>query len=420
MIFVNNDDALVANKYFLGSKVQKKLKLAHESLRGFDKSCGIGWVELPTETTKNEISSIKQVAKEIQEMCDMFIVIGIGGSYAGAAAGISMLQKANHKVEIVFLGTSFNAKEIANCLERAKNKEVCVNVISKSGNTTETAATFHLVEEFMKKKYKKGEYKKRIFVTTDHEKGSLREVATNEGYFSFVIPRTIGGRYSVLTPVGLLPFAVAGLNIEKIMQGAKAAQGYCSEFDVNINPAYRYALTRYYLYTKKKKFVEVAASFDGRLKAFFEWYKQLFAESEGKDKKGLYISSLNYSTDLHSFGQFIQDGTPVLFETILDIKKQSADIVLEKIKENSPISHLNGKSLAEIERATMSGVIEAHKTAGVPIINISVEELNEEILGELLYFFMTSSAVSAYLMGVNPFNQPGVESYKQRTFDMLK
>ena len=420
MITVNTSGTKLTEKYILSGKIQKKVKMAHESLHGFDKSCGTGWVDLPTEISKTEINTIKDFAKSIQEMCDLFIVIGIGGSYAGANAGLEIFKKANPKTDVAFLGTSFNAKEIQKVLDIAKTKDVCVNVISKSGETTETAVTFQIIEELMKKKYKKGEYRKRIFVTTDYEKGSLRETATKEGYASFVIPRTIGGRYSVFTPVGLLPLAVGGINIEKVLQGAKVAQSYCSENDATKNPAYQYALARYYNHTKGKKSVEVVASFDGRLKAFFEWFKQLFAESEGKDKKGLFVSSLNYSTDLHSFGQFVQEGSPILFETIIDIKKQNADILLDKVKETSPVYYLNGKSLSEIERATLNGVIEAHKLAGVPVITIEVEELNEETFGELLYFFMVACGMSAYMLGVNPFNQPGVEAYKQKTREILK
>lgn len=420
MITVNTGGTKLTEKYILSGKIQKKLRTAHDLLHGFDKSGGTGWVELPSEITKTELTTIKDYAKSIQDMCELFIVIGIGGSYAGANAGLEMLKKGNVKTEVIFLGTSFNAKEIQKALEQAKTKDVCVNVISKSGETTETAVTFHILEDFMKKKYKKGEYRKRIFVTTDYEKGSLREVATKEGYTSFVIPRTIGGRYSVFTPVGLLPLAVGGINIEKVIQGAKQAQGYCSELDVMQNPAYKYALTRYFIHTKCKKHLEVVASFDGRTKAFFEWFKQLFAESEGKDGKGLYVASLNYSTDLHSFGQFVQEGSPILFETIIDIKKQNADISLGKIKDSSPIAYLNGKSLVEIERATLNGVMEAHRQAGVPVVVIEMEEITEESFGEMLYFFMAACGMSAYLLGVNPFNQPGVEAYKQKTREILK
>ena len=415
MIVVNIDDAKVLEKNLTNSKVQKKLKQAHEQLHGFDKSNGTGWVDLPSEITKTEIGTIKQFAKNIQEMCQVFVVIGIGGSCVGAKAAIEMLKKSNVKTEVVFVGTSLNAKEIQNVIEQVKNKDVCVNVISKSGETLETNVAFHFIEELMKKKYKKGEYKKRIFVTTDYEKGSLREISTKEGYQSFIIPRTIGGRYSFFTPAGLLPMAVAGLNIEKILIGAKTAQEYCSGMDVMSNPAYLYALTRHFLYTKKRKTVEIVASFDGRMKLFFEWFKQLFAESEGKDKKGLFVSSLNYSTDLHSFGQYIQQGPPILFETILDIKKQNTDLILDKINENSPISYLNGKSLSEVERAMLNGIKNAHTLAGVPIILVEVDDLTEESLGEVVYFFMTACAISAYMIGVNPFNQPAVEEYKQKT-----
>lgn len=419
MITINAVGYEKLEKFVKNGKIQKKLNFAHESLRSLDKSNGTGWVDLPSETNKQEILSIKTIAKEIQDKCDLFLVVGIGGSYAGANACIDVLKKSINKTEVKFVGTSFCAKELQSELEDAKHREVCVNVISKSGNTTETLLAFHLIEEFMKKKYKKGEYKSRIFVTTDYEVGYLRDLAIKENYKMFIIPRTIGGRYSVFTSVGLLPMAVAGLNIEKLINGAKVAELKYSELSIEENLAYKYAMIRYFLHTKHKKFVEVIASFDSSLNSYFEWQKQLFAESEGKDGKGLFVASLNYPKDLHSFGQYIQDGSPILFETIISIKNKQEEKPISGLKENHPLFALNGKSFASIEKATEDGVISAHKKAGVPIIKIEVEELTEESIGEFLYFMMIACAISSYMLGVNPFDQPGVEQYKKETRENL-
>ena len=297
-------------------------------------------------------------------------------------------------------------------MDYAKTKEVFVNVISKSGDTTESLIAFYLIEEFMKKKYKKGEYKKRIIVTTDHEKGSLREISNKENYYSIVFPRTIGGRFSLHSIVGLLPMAVAGVNIEKVIHGAKEAEKEFNEID---NIAFQFATTRYLLNTKKKKSLEIIASFDEKVTYLYDWTKQLFAESEGKNKKGTFISSLNYPTDLHSHGQFVADGTKILYETIISIEKQNADITLEKIKENSPLHKFNGLSVNDMSRATEEGVKSSHFEKGVPIIEFKMEELNEETFGYLTYLLMTSASVSAYLLGQNPFDQPAVEDYKEKT-----
>lgn len=404
-------------KLYTNKKLQKKLRLAHENLHSMDKSSGTGWVELPSLTSKADIQSIKDKAKEIQESANLFVVVGVGGAINGIKAGVNLLKKHNHKTEIVFIGEDLNAKKLQETLEYAKNKDVFVNVISKSGETTETLIAFHLIEEFMKKKYKKGEYKKRIIVTTDFEKGAIREIANKEGYYSIVFPRTIGGRYALQSIVGLLPMAVAGINIERIILGAKDAENELSKPE---NVAYQYALTRHLLNTKKKKTNEVIASFDEKITSLYDWMKQLFAESEGKNKKGLFISSLIYPTDLHSFGQFVADGTPNLFETIITTDKQNADITLEKIKETSPLYKFNGLSLSTISQATEEAVKKSHFEKGVPIIDLAIEELNEEVFGFLTYFLMVTAAVSAYLLNVSPFDQPAVEDYKEKTKQTLE
>lgn len=418
---INVDISLsgVQERELRNKKYDKLLRIAHDNLHALDRSKGTGWVELPILTSEAELEQIKEIGERIKTQAELLIVIGIGGSYAGIKAGLEMLNKKDSCPRVKFMGTTFSATELTECLEEAKNKEVAVCVISKSGTTTETLVAFNLIENLIKKKYRKGaEYKNRIYVITDYEKGYLRELATKENYTALIIPRTVGGRYSVLTPVGLLPFYVAGLDIQKILEGAQNAYKEC--FNLNLdNPAYRYALVRYILHTKKKKAIEVMASFDDRLSAFYEWYKQLFAESEGKDGKGLFVSSLTYSTDLHSFGQFIQDGSPILFETFLEISKPNKDLKLEGFAKDNPLMVLEGKSLSELIKATTIGVVKAHQKAGVPIIKITTDCLNEFSFGELVQFFETSCAVSGYLLGVNPFNQPGVEEYKNNTREKL-
>ena len=415
-ISVNITDANIKQKFLKNKNIDTRLRDAHDRLHALDRSSGTGWVELASMITEEEINAIKQAAEKIKEQSKILVVIGIGGSYAGIKAGLDALggNKENCP-EIMFMGTTFSASELTNCLTAVKENDASVCVISKSGTTTESLVAFNLIENYFKKKYKKGaEYKNRIYVITDYEKGYLREVATREGYASFIIPRTVGGRYSVLSPVGLLPLCTAGINIEEILEGAKETYKNCFMLN-DQNPAYLYALARNILHTKYNKMIEVLTSFDDRLVGFYEWYKQLFAESEGKDGKGLFVSSLTYSTDLHSFGQFLQQGSPVLFETFLDIMKPEKDIKLENIDVSSPIAGLEGVNLSDVIGATKKGVLDAHKKAGVPIINIKIDELNERAFGALVQFFELSCAVSGYLLGVNPFDQPGVEEYKKNT-----
>lgn len=411
MLTINTLDSQINPKLKLNSKFQKKLKLAHESLHNIDKSMGTGWVDYPKEITKSELSNLKETAQKIQEMCDLFVVVGTGGSVEGTKAIISALDKKPTKTRVIFIGNSLEPKEIEEILDEIKTHEVCINVISKSGTTAETLIVFHLIEQAMKKKYKKGEYKKRIFVTTDYELGSLRELASKEGYASFVIPRTVGGRFSVFTPVGLLPLAVSGVNIEKLIAGAKTATKENSEFNIN-SPASELAIARYFLYTKLKKSVEVVTSFSAQAGGLFEWYKQLFNESEGKNKKGLYVTSLSYPSSLHSAGQFIQQGNPILFETFLDVEKSNHDITLEKINSSSTIASLEKASINKINHAIELSTKQAHKEGRVPMITLSFSELTEEAVGEFMQTIMLACGMSALLLGVNPFDQPGVEQYK--------
>lgn len=411
MIEVNIKNSRISEKELGG--VMKLVRRAHEVIRNNDRSIGSGWVELPVQTTRTEILNIKRMAKAVQEDSDCLLVLGIGGSFLGAESAIKMLKR-DTKIEIIFLGTDLNSYKLLKTLDYCKNKRVSVNCISKSGKTTETAICFELVEAFMKKKYKKNnEYRKRIYITTDASDGYLREVATKEKYPTFEIPKTVGGRYSVLTPVGLFPMAVAGINIEKVINGAQIAYKDNFNLDSNLNPAYKYGATRYLMYVKNRKLLELTTSFDDRMVSLLDWHKQLFAESEGKNGKGLFVANARYTTDLHSIGQFVQEGTPMLFETIFDCRQPEEDFMLENISDDSPVKYLEGKLLSEVNKNAEKGVIKAHSEAKVPIIQIQIDNLNEESYGELVYMLETACAISALMLGVNPFNQPGVEAYKK-------
>ncbi len=411
MIEVNIKNSRISEKELGG--VMKLVRRAHEVIRNNDRSIGSGWVELPVQTTRTEILNIKRMAKAVQEDSDCLLVLGIGGSFLGAESAIKMLKR-DTKIEIIFLGTDLNSYKLLKTLDYCKNKRVSVNCISKSGKTTETAICFELVEAFMKKKYKKNnEYRKRIYITTDASDGYLREVATKEKYPTFEIPKTVGGRYSVLTPVGLFPMAVAGINIEKVINGAQIAYKDNFNLDSNLNPAYKYGATRYLMYVKNRKLLELTTSFDDRMVSLLDWHKQLFAESEGKNGKGLFVANARYTTDLHSIGQFVQEGAPMLFETIFDCRQPEEDFMLENISDDSPVKYLEGKLLSEVNKNAEKGVIKAHSEAKVPIIQIQIDNLNEESYGELVYMLETACAISALMLGVNPFNQPGVEAYKK-------
>lgn len=411
MIEVNIKNSRISEKELGG--VMKLVRRAHEVIRNNDRSIGSGWVELPVQTTRTEILNIKRMAKAAQEDSDCLLVLGIGGSFLGAESAIKMLKR-DTKIEIIFLGTDLNSYKLLKTLDYCKNKRVSVNCISKSGKTTETAICFELVEAFMKKKYKKNnEYRKRIYITTDADDGYLREVATKEKYPTFEIPKTVGGRYSVLTPVGLFPMAVAGINIEKVINGAQIAYKDNFNLDSDLNPAYKYGATRYLMYVKNRKLLELTTSFDDRMVSLLDWHKQLFAESEGKNGKGLFVANARYTTDLHSIGQFVQEGTPMLFETIFDCRQPEEDFMLENISDDSPVKYLEGKLLSEVNKNAEKGVIKAHSEAKVPIIQIQIDNLNEESYGELVYMLETACAISALMLGVNPFNQPGVEAYKK-------
>lgn len=385
-----------------------------------------GWVNLPSKFSKDDVKKINETAKFIRNSSDIFIVIGIGGSYLGAKASIDFLHSENYNYlrkntpKIFFVGNNISSGYTEEILEICKDKNVCVNVISKSGGTMETAIAFRIFKKFMEEKYGKKEAGKRIFCTTDKSKGTLLKLAKKEGYKCFEIPDNVGGRYSVLTAVGLLPAAVSGGNIEDILKGAIRAEKDFLQADLKKNSCYRYAVIRNILYNKGKS-VEIIAGYEPRLDMFFEWWKQLFAESEGKNEKGIFPSSAVFSGDLHSLGQFIQQGSRILFETVIKSDCKLGKLTIPESKENlDELNYLQGKSLNYINKKAFEATINAHTDGGVPNILIDIKDFSEETLGYLIYFFEKACAMSGYLMGVNPFNQPGVENYKKKMFTLLE
>lgn len=385
----------------------------------------LGWMELPSNYDKLEFDRIKDIALKIRNNSEILVVIGIGGSYLGARAVIEALIGSFENgdvsnTQVVYAGNNLSSRYLIDLINYIGDKDFSVNVISKSGTTTEPAIAFRIFKEMLEKKYGVNEAKKRIFVTTDKDKGALKLLATQEGYETFVIPNNIGGRYSVLTAVGLLPIAVAGLNIDKLMEGARTAQERFANPDLLSNECYKYAVVRNILY-KEDKNIEILACYEPRLYYFAEWWKQLFGESEGKDLKGIFPASVCLTTDLHSMGQYIQEGRRNLIETVLNIVGGNMDIEVKEDKDNlDGLNYLVGKSLDYINKKAMEGTIEAHVDGGVPNILINIAELDEEAIGELVYFFELACAVSGSILGVNPFNQPGVEKYKRNMFKLLE
>lgn len=388
----------------------------------------IGWMELPRDYDKEEFEKIKVSAKKIREDSEAFILIGIGGSYLGARACIEALNhnfynglsKGKRKgPEIYYAGNNVSSAYILDLLDLLEDKKVSLNVISKSGTTTEPALVFRILKEYMEKRYGKEEARGRIYVTTDRLKGALRELTEKEGYTSFIIPDDIGGRYSVLTAVGLLPIAVSGVDIDKLMEGALAGVDEYSKMDLKENICYQYALVRNILYNKGKD-IEILINYEPNLHYFAEWWKQLYGESEGKDNKGIFPASANFTTDLHSLGQLIQDGKRNLFETTINIEKPKKDITITKDKENlDGLDFLADKTMDYVNKKAFEGTLMAHTKGNVPNLVINLPELNEYYLGKLIYFFEKSCAISGYILGVNPFNQPGVEEYKKNMFKLL-
>ncbi|SFA91574.1 glucose-6-phosphate isomerase [Lentibacillus halodurans] len=388
----------------------------------------LGWMDLPDNYDQEEFSRIKASAEKIRSDSDVLLVIGIGGSYLGARAAIEMLnhsfqnllpEKKRNAPQVIFVGHHMSSAYISELFDMLENKDVSINVISKSGTTTEPAIAFRIFRKFLEDKYGKKEARKRIYATTDKEKGALKTSADIEGYKTFVIPDDIGGRYSVLTAVGLLPITVSGVAADDMMQGAKAAMDDLSEPELAKNLAYQYAAVRHILYNKGKT-IEMLINYEPHLQYFSEWWKQLFGESEGKDQKGIFPASANFTTDLHSMGQYIQDGRRDLFETVLRVNQPKEDITLEEDGENADgLNYLAGKTLHEINDKAYQGTLLAHTDGGVPNLVIEVPALDAYTFGYLVYFFETACAVSGYLLGVNPFDQPGVEAYKKNMFALL-
>lgn len=405
--------------------VKAQVSLAHNTLvskSGLGNDF-LGWVDLPVDYDKEEFARIKAAAERIKEKADILIVIGIGGSYLGARAAIELLRSPYYNnlkkdtPDIYFVGNNISSTYLNEILSICEGKDICVNVISKSGTTTEPALAFRIFKKLVEDKYGKEEAKTRIFATTDKARGTLKELSDAEGYETFVIADDVGGRYSVLTAVGLLPIAVAGCDIDKIMEGAQAAREAYSKDDMN--DCYKYAAMRNILYRKGKS-VEMLVSYEPAFAMMNEWFKQLYGESEGKDHKGIFPASAIFSTDLHSMGQFIQDGSRVMFETVVDIKSPKQDMFLEDDKENlDGLNFLTNQNMSVVNRKAMEGTILAHTEGGVPNLVIEVDKLDEYNFGEMVYFFERACAISGYMLGVNPFNQPGVESYKKNMFALL-
>ena len=402
------------------------VKVAHNMLH--DKkgpgSDYLGWVTLPFDYDKEEFSRIKQAAERIRSHSDALIVIGIGGSYLGARAAIDALShtfhnQMNDNTQIYFAGQNISSTYISHLLEMLEGKDISINVISKSGTTTEPAIAFRIFRDYLEKKYGKEEAKNRIFVTTDKEKGALKQLATEEGYETFVIPDDVGGRYSVLTAVGLLPIATAGLDIDQMMQGAQAAADKYNNADLATNQSYQYAAVRNALY-RKGKTIELLVNYEPALHYVSEWWKQLYGESEGKDHKGLFPASVDFSTDLHSMGQYVQEGRRDLIETVVQVAKPKVELTIREDAANlDGLNFLAGKTMDEVNKNAFQGTVLAHVDGGVPNMVVELDELNEFTFGELVYFFEKACGISGLLMGVNPFDQPGVEAYKKNMFALL-
>ncbi len=411
------------------SAIQSEINAAHTKLlakTGEGKDF-LGWIDLPDNYDKDEFARIKKAAKKIQGSCDVFVVIGIGGSYLGSRAVIEFLKsplynniKGKDTPDIYFSGCNISAQALNELLAICEGKDVCINVISKSGTTTEPAIAFRVFREMLEKKYGKDGAKERIFVTTDKARGTLKKFADETGYETFVVPDDVGGRFSVLSAVGLLPIAAAGIDIDMLMKGASdAAKAYTSTADIQENDCMKYVALRNIMY-RNGKVMEILVSYEPYATMFNEWWKQLYGESEGKDGKGLYPASVIFSTDLHSLGQFIQDGTRTMFETVVSVVNESEKLAVPYDEANTDtLNFLAGTDLNDVNKKAMMGTILAHVDGGVPNILVEVSERNAYTMGYLIYFFELACGVSGYLLGVNPFNQPGVEAYKKNMFALL-
>ena len=393
-----------------------------------------GWVDLPVNYDKEEYARLKKCVEKIRKDSQILVVVGIGGSYLGARAAIEMLSPSFYNVEciagkkgairksdtaVIFAGNSISSNYLADLMDLIEGCDISVNVISKSGTTTEPAIAFRILKEYMEKKYGKAEAAKRIYATTDKARGALRTLATQEGYETFVIPDDVGGRYSVLTPVGLLPIGVAGMDLDQIMKGAKDAYDRYFEPDVTKNDCYAYAAARNALY-RKGKTIEIMVNYEPSLHYMTEWWKQLYGESEGKDGKGIFPAGVDFSTDLHSMGQYIQDGIRNLFETVLLVEAPRRSVIIEADEANlDGLNYLAGMDVDYVNKQAAEGTFLAHRDGGVPNLFLNIPALDEYNFGALVYFFEKACGISGYMLGVNPFNQPGVEAYKKNMFHLL-
>lgn len=410
---------------------KEQVENIHKDLhrRANDEKDFVGWLDLPTNFDKEEFKRIKKAAKKIKKESDILVVIGIGGSYLGARAVIEALTSSFNNLlpakqrkypQILFAGNNLSSNYLNELIEYIGNKDFSVNVISKSGTTTEPAIAFRIFREILENKYGIDEARSRIYATTDKEKGALKQLAQKEGYETFVVPDNVGGRYSVLTAVGLLPIATAGIDIDKLMEGARIAEERYNDSSLKYNECYQYAVARNILY-KLYKNTEILVNYEPKMHYFTEWWKQLYGESEGKDQKGIFPAGVDNTTDLHSMGQYIQEGRRSLFETVVSVKEPKTDIKINPDDDNlDGLNYLSGKTLDYVNKKAMEGTIKAHVSGDVPNIQITMNKLDEENLGELIYFFEKACAMSGNILGVNPFNQPGVEEYKKNMFKLLK
>ena len=422
-----------ATSFISNEEVESMKKIAEDAKKVLVDKTGagndfLGWIDLPVNYDKEEFDRIKKAAKKIQEDSEVLIVIGIGGSYLGARAAIDFLRHGFYNnvskeirktPEIYYAGNSISPAYLQGLIDVVGDRDFSVNIISKSGTTTEPAIAFRIFKEMLEKKYGKEEAAKRIYATTDKSKGALKGLATAEGYESFVVPDDVGGRFSVLTAVGLLPIAVSGADIDKLMEGAASGREKALNNAFEENDAMKYAAIRNIL-LRKGKSVEITANYEPSLHYFGEWWKQLYGESEGKEQKGIFPAAVDLTTDLHSMGQFIQDGSRIMFETVIKIEETDAKIIIDKDPEDlDGLNYLAGKDMDFVNKSAMNGTILAHTDGNVPNLLVSVPKQNEFYLGELFYMYEFACGVSGYILGVNPFNQPGVESYKKNMFALL-
>ena len=429
MLKLNLQEAKIDEKEIM--KYKSQVENIHKDLhrRANDEDDFVGWLELPTNYNKEEFKRIQKAAEKIRKESDILVVIGIGGSYLGARAVIESLSntfenmRLNEKRKyplVLFAGNNLSPTYLNDLIEIIGDKDFSVNVISKSGTTTEPAIAFRVFREILENKYGIDEARSRIYVTTDKERGALKTLSDMEGYERFVVPDNVGGRFSVLSAVGLLPIAAAGVDIKKLMNGARIAQEKYADSNLKYNECYQYAVVRNILY-KNDKNIEILVNYEPKMHYFIEWWKQLYGESEGKDRKGLFPAGVDYTTDLHSMGQYVQDGRRNLFETVINIKKPISNLKIKIDDDNlDGLNYLAGKDLDYVNKKAMEGTIEAHVSGGVPNIMITIDELNEENIGELIYFFELACGISGNILGVNPFNQPGVEEYKKNMFRLLE